>query len=105
MPLHMMIGRAGSGKSTAIINQITAQLRENPAGNPIILIVPEQASFQAETEMIRSHGMNGSVRVQVLDFRRLSFESDAGNRRICTHSNSGRRQENAALQNNAEAQG
>lgn len=73
MPLHMMIGRAGSGKSTAIMNQITAQLRENPAGNPIILIVPEQASFQAESEMIRSQGVNGSVRAQVLDFRRLSL--------------------------------
>ncbi|MCM3784491.1 helicase-exonuclease AddAB subunit AddB [Neobacillus mesonae] len=73
MPLHLMIGRAGSGKSTAIMSEITDQLREDPAGKPMILIVPEQASFQAESELIRSQGVNGSIRAQVLDFRRLSL--------------------------------
>ena len=71
MPLHMLIGRAGTGKSSSIIKEITEELRQNPGGKPIILIVPEQASFQTETTLIRSGEIKGSVRAQVLDFRRL----------------------------------
>lgn len=73
MPLHMVIGRAGSGKSSFIMKEITQDLHQNPGGKPIILIVPEQASFQAETALIRSQSIKGSVRAQVLDFRRLSY--------------------------------
>lgn len=73
MPLHILIGRAGTGKSSSIIKEITEELRQNPGGKPIILIVPEQASFQTETTLIRSGEIKGSVRAQVLDFRRLSY--------------------------------
>ncbi|WP_211745498.1 helicase-exonuclease AddAB subunit AddB [Paenibacillus sp. Marseille-Q4541] len=73
MPLHLVIGRAGSGKTSSIMKQITDELGQNPGGKPMILIVPEQASFQAETTMIRSPEIKGSIRAQVLNFRRLSY--------------------------------
>lgn len=73
MSLHFVIGRSGSGKSTAICEEITNRLKEDPQGKPIILIVPEQASFQAENMLINSGVIKGSLRAQVLSFRRLAY--------------------------------
>ena len=73
MSLHFVIGRSGSGKSTAICEEITRRLEENPHGKPIILIVPEQASFQADNMLVTSGGVKGSLRAQVLSFRRLAY--------------------------------
>ncbi|WP_422660319.1 helicase-exonuclease AddAB subunit AddB [Paenibacillus sp. EC2-1] len=73
MSLHFVIGRSGSGKSTAICEEITRRLEEDPQGKPIILIVPEQASFQAENMLVTSGKIKGSLRAQVLSFRRLAY--------------------------------
>ncbi|WP_054956670.1 helicase-exonuclease AddAB subunit AddB [Paenibacillus dakarensis] len=73
MSLHFVIGRSGSGKSTAIFEEITKRLKEDPQGNPIILIVPEQASFQTENRLVNSGVIKGSLRAQVLSFRRLAY--------------------------------
>lgn len=73
MSLRMIIGRSGSGKSTAIREEIAARLAEDPQGKPIIFIVPEQGSFEAERALVTTGSAKGSLRAQVLSFRRLAY--------------------------------
>lgn len=73
MSLQFIIGRAGSGKSTYCLEQIRSSLLHAPMGDPLILLVPEQASFQAEYKLVTSPGLAGIERAQVLSFRRMAF--------------------------------
>lgn len=73
MPVHFVIGRSGSGKTTSILEEVTARLRSAPQGKAMILLVPEQGSFQAEHALVTTGGIKGSVRAQVLSFRRLAY--------------------------------
>lgn len=73
MSLQFVIGRSGSGKSSLILERISAKLREDPSGPPIILLAPEQGTFQIEQAIVQAPGIKGSVRVQVLGFRRLAL--------------------------------
>lgn len=73
MSLHFIIGRSGSGKSTALRKEMAERLAENPRGNPMILIVPEQGSFEAEHALVTTGRVKGSLRAQVLSFRRLAY--------------------------------
>lgn len=72
MSLQFILGRAGSGKSEYCLEAIRKELREQPDGEPIVLLVPEQASFLAEYALVTTPGLSGSVRAQVLSFRRLA---------------------------------
>ena len=45
MGLKIIYGRAGTGKSTFCINQIKKKINNSPT-NKLILIVPEQFTFQ-----------------------------------------------------------
>ncbi|UHA74180.1 helicase-exonuclease AddAB subunit AddB [Paenibacillus sp. 481] len=73
MPLHYIIGRSGSGKTTHMLERIKHHLREQPDGPPIILLVPEQGTFQVEHELVSTPEMKGMLRAQVLSFRRLAY--------------------------------
>ena len=73
MPLRFILGRAGSGKSFTCLSEIAGELEAAPAGHPLILLVPEQASFQAERDLVAAHGGKGFMRAQVLSFRRLAY--------------------------------
>lgn len=73
MPLRLITGRSGSGKTQLVLDEIRSRLREDPLGPPLILLVPEQATFQAEQAMLETPGLSGFMRVQVLSFRRLAF--------------------------------
>ncbi|KAF9118555.1 hypothetical protein BGX30_004492, partial [Mortierella sp. GBA39] len=73
MSVHFLVGRSGSGKTTAILSEITSRLQAEPKGSPLILLVPEQGSFQAEHSLVSSGAVKGSVRAQVLSFRRLAY--------------------------------
>ncbi|MGF7046087.1 ATP-dependent helicase/nuclease subunit B [Paenibacillus sp. DS2015] len=73
MSVHFLIGRSGSGKTTTILQDISARLCEQPQGKPIILLVPEQGSYQAEHSLVTSGTIKGSVRAQVLSFQRLAY--------------------------------
>lgn len=73
MSVQFIIGRAGSGKSQYCLQQIERQLAASPQGKPIILIVPEQATFQAEYAIVTAPGLKGSLRAQVLSFQRLAY--------------------------------
>ncbi len=73
MSVRFVIGRAGSGKTEACLNALKQALKEDPAGDPFILLVPEQATFQAEYTMIQDPDIKGMIRGQVLSFRRLAY--------------------------------
>lgn len=73
MSLRFVIGRSGTGKTTYCLNEIRQQLREQPYGPPLVLLVPEQATFQTEYALLQNSGLNGTIRAQALSFRRLAF--------------------------------
>lgn len=73
MTLRLITGRSGSGKTRLCLDEIRSKLQEDPLGSPLILLVPEQATFQAEYAMVTTPGLNGFIRAQVLSFRRLAF--------------------------------
>ncbi|KOP64226.1 ATP-dependent helicase [Bacillus sp. FJAT-18019] len=73
MSVEFVIGRSGSGKSAAIRQEIIERLEQDPKGNPMILIVPEQGSYEAEHALVNAGGVRGMMRAQVLSFRRLAY--------------------------------
>lgn len=73
MALTFMIGRSGSGKTTAVLNRLHERLTASPEGPPLILLVPEQGTFQMEHTLVKSEGLNGLLRAQVFSFRRLAY--------------------------------
>lgn len=72
MSLRLIYGRAGSGKSRFCLNDIKARL-DKKTQNPLILIVPEQFSLQADRNMTRVIGSTGIQRADVLTFRRMAY--------------------------------
>ena len=52
--LHLIKGRAGSGK-TAKMREIISQMAENGSSRPLLL-VPEQFSFESERIMLKLLG-------------------------------------------------
>lgn len=73
MSLRIISGRAGSGKSTLIQNEIVAELKRDPLGTPIYVIVPDQMSFSTEYELTNHYDIRGMIRAQVMTFKRLAW--------------------------------
>lgn len=73
MPLQFILGRAGTGKTRLILNQMEKRLAQNPADASFIYIVPEQATFQAEYSLATLPGLGGVIGTQVLSFGRLAY--------------------------------
>ncbi|MFC7371725.1 helicase-exonuclease AddAB subunit AddB [Fictibacillus iocasae] len=74
MSLRFMLGRSGTGKSERMMNEIIERLTEDPAGEPIIYLVPDQMTFQSEYKLSSAPGMNGMIRAQVFSFSRLAWK-------------------------------
>lgn len=70
--LRFILGRAGEGKTQLILDNIRQALDREPDGAPIVLLVPEQATFQMEYALTTASG-RGLMRAQVLSFRRLAY--------------------------------
>lgn len=70
MSLRLILGRAGSGKSAFIENEIAAEVAADPLGAPLWVLVPEQATFQVERALCDKLG--GLMRVRVVSFQRLA---------------------------------
>ncbi len=66
--LHLILGIAGTGKTTQLHEKIQACV-EN--GGKAILIVPEQYSFESEKALYRRLGAQRALAVEVLSFTRL----------------------------------
>lgn len=72
MELNTYIGRVGTGKSASMLDYIKNEMKQDPLGDPIILIAPTQSTFQLEQAFVNDPELNGSLRTEVLHFERLS---------------------------------
>ncbi|MFC5450259.1 helicase-exonuclease AddAB subunit AddB [Paenibacillus aestuarii] len=73
MTIRFILGRAGSGKSMRCMEEMKQRLAAEPEGAPLILLVPEQATFQAEHAIVSDPQISGMIRAQVLSFHRLAW--------------------------------
>lgn len=71
--MKLITGRSGTGKSTYCMNEIKKYVEE-AFDKPLIYIVPEQFSFEAEKELINTIGGKGIINTQVLSFKRLAYK-------------------------------
>ncbi|HHT84264.1 MAG TPA: helicase-exonuclease AddAB subunit AddB [Firmicutes bacterium] len=95
MGLRFIIGPAGSGKTRYIIDSViegllrdgpgmpdSAALAAGPSGvlsgvlsrPPVLIIVPDQATFQMEKAILEDGRISGFMNLQVLGFRRLCLK-------------------------------
>ena len=68
--LRLIVGRAGSGKTAAVMGEIKENIARGIKGS--ILIVPEQYSHEAERELCRVCGDELSLYAEVLSFTGLA---------------------------------
>lgn len=66
--LRILMGRAGSGKTTAVLNRLCQAAGERPQ----VLMTPEQQSHEAERALCKAGGPGISLRAEVLSFSRLA---------------------------------
>nr|WP_207714906.1 helicase-exonuclease AddAB subunit AddB [Clostridium estertheticum] len=71
--MRFIYGGAGRGKSTFCLDDIRHRQKEE-IEKPLVLLVPEQFSFQAEKNLIKVVGSTGIKNVQVLSFNRLAYK-------------------------------
>ncbi len=73
MAVQFILGRSGTGKTSYCIKAIVDALLEAGDGQPLILLVPEQATYQAERAILSDKRVGGYHRLHVLSFARLQF--------------------------------
>ena len=73
MSIRFLLGKSGTGKTSFILDEIREKLSENPEGNPIIYLVPDQMTFLSEYKLIKTPGLAGMIRAQVFSFSRLAW--------------------------------
>ncbi|WP_019240415.1 MULTISPECIES: helicase-exonuclease AddAB subunit AddB [Bacillus] len=73
MSLQFIMGRAGTGKTSWIMNEIKSKLIENPGRNPIIYLVPDQMTFLSEYKIASDEELQGMISAQVFSFTRLAW--------------------------------
>ena len=72
MPVRFILGRAGSGKTMTCLREIACLCQKEPLGEPLIFLVPDQATFEMEKELAALCG-GGTFRAEILSFRRLAY--------------------------------
>lgn len=72
MAVQFILGRSGTGKTSYCINSIVNALLA-PGEQQLILLVPEQATYQAERAILGDERIAGYNRLNVLSFDRLQF--------------------------------
>jgi ATP-dependent helicase/nuclease subunit B len=72
VPARFLLGPAGSGKTFRCLAEIRAALRAAPAGQPLILLAPKQATFQLERQLLADDSLDGYTRLHIFSFERLA---------------------------------
>ncbi|AWK50298.1 helicase-exonuclease AddAB subunit AddB [Clostridium beijerinckii] len=73
MSIRFIYGRAGTGKSKFCIDQIKNNIDEE-ADNKLILLVPEQYTFNTENKILKFIGERALLRTEVLSFKKMAHE-------------------------------
>lgn len=72
MSLRFIYGPSGSGKSRFCLEEIKKNIQQENK-KELILLIPEQFSFQADKNIIDIVGEKGNTRIKVLSFKRMAF--------------------------------
>jgi ATP-dependent helicase/nuclease subunit B len=72
MSVQFILGRSGTGKTGYCIRAIVEVLLE-PSDRPLLFLVPEQATYQAERAILSDKRLAGYHRLHILSFDRLQF--------------------------------
>jgi ATP-dependent helicase/nuclease subunit B len=72
MPVRFILGRAGMGKTRHCLDALLDGLARTAESSKLILLVPEQASFQMERALALRAPSGGFWRAEVLSFSRLA---------------------------------
>ena len=73
MAVQFVLGASGSGKTSHCIRSIVRELSGGGPERSLVLLVPEQATFQAERAILSDERIAGYHRLKVLSFDRLGF--------------------------------
>jgi len=73
MSIRFIYGRAGTGKSKFCIDEIKNNIAEE-ADNKLILLVPEQYTFNTENKILKFIGERALLRTEVLSFKKMANE-------------------------------
>jgi len=69
MGLRFIYGRAGTGKTTFCFNEIKNNINKN---EKIYIITPEQFSYSAEKNLLKTLDTNASLNAEVISFNRIA---------------------------------
>ena len=69
--LRLILGRAGTGKTGLILDELNERVRSRRSGG--WLIVPEQYSHEAERELAERCGDTACLYAEVVSFTRLAY--------------------------------
>jgi len=70
--VQFILGKSGTGKSRRCIDAVCQALTDG-SNDPLILLVPEQATYQLERAILSHPNISGFSRLHVLSFNRLGF--------------------------------
>lgn len=70
--VQFILGRAGTGKTYWCVQQAARALQDR-SERPLVLLVPEQATYQMEKAVLSREGIQGFSRLKILSFQRLGF--------------------------------
>ena len=73
MAVRFILGRSGTGKTSLCIKGVVEALLDKGDCRPLVLLVPEQATYQAEHSILADERIGGYNRLNVLSFERLQF--------------------------------
>ncbi len=71
MSMRLIYGRAGTGKSEFILQEIKQDLQNNLT-QKIYIIVPEQFSYATEKRLLEALEEGASIKAEVISFKRLA---------------------------------
>lgn len=72
MAVQFVLGRSGTGKTSYCVRAIADALLE-PSEQPLLFLVPEQATYQAERAILSDKRIPGYHRLRILSFDRLQY--------------------------------
>ncbi len=72
MAVQFVLGRSGTGKTSFCVRSIADALQE-PSEQPLLFLVPEQATYQAERAILSDPRVGGYHRLHILSFDRLQL--------------------------------
>lgn len=73
MAMQFILGRSGSGKTSYCTKAIVNALLKPDGQQPLLFLVPEQATYQAERAILSDKTIAGYNKLHVLSFDRLQF--------------------------------